>query len=410
MKEKAAKIFSSSKYGICVFVLLIVQAAVNLFYPSYGGIGEYNRLYYLVDFSMGKTSRLLLGSIVSLLNDSPSVAWLNGFATVILLIAIILASVLIGKVINQTKNELKPQVLIAALFFVSGSFTMHSFSAFFGYIDVNMFIVSLVAIFFMFNKYLRWLVPVLCVAGVFYHNAFAATYFPVIALIWLYLVVTEEKKKANIIILTLSILTVVAATLYCVLWGADTMTLTYEEFCERVLSKSPDKDIDFGLEFLGFYFYNVTPEEAGFTVEQVSEMSFFELLFNLSNYILSTGVSANRLISLLIAPPAVIAVFWAIWIKCMKNTDSKAKKFVYLCFLLASLLIAALCLVANDYVRWVQTGIITQFGLVFAMFYTKDEPFETTMKQFRTFFSNKKLVIVLSYVLYVFIYYRDQQT
>ena len=59
MKTKAANILSSIKYELCIFILLIVQAIINIS-PYFLHVGEYTRLYYLIDFSMGKTLKKTL--------------------------------------------------------------------------------------------------------------------------------------------------------------------------------------------------------------------------------------------------------------------------------------------------------------------------------------------------------------
>lgn len=417
MKEKAANVFSKTKYGLCMFVLLLVQAFMNLFYansnvfyPVFEGVGEFNRLYYLVDYSMGKTSRMFVGSLVNLLNKSPSAEWLEGFALVILLIAIVIVSVMFGIVADKTKKEIKPQLLIFAAFFCVGSFTMFPFSRYFGYIDVHMFIAAAVAVFCSFNKYLRWFVPVLCIIGSLIHNVFALMYFPMIALILLYQLITSDKKPLKAVLLVLSVAVSLGLTLYFTTMGYDSMVMSNEEFRELITQKSPDKDIGFGLDFLSFYFYGAIPEGVDVTTEQLKEMSIFEMFTEMTKFTGTNQTQPSRLVSMLITVPLILTVFWTMWIKCIKNTDQKPGKFFYLCCILASLTIPILCIVSSDRIRMIQAGVITQFIVAASMFFVKDDAFEKTMKQFREFLSNKKLFIVLSLVLYATIIIRDSMT
>ena len=406
MKTKAAKIFSDCKYGLIVFILLTVQAVMNMI--PFREVGEYLHVYYLVDFSMGKTSRLLIGSIVNWLTDSPTVEWVNKFVVVSIFLMIILVSVFAGKVINSVMKELKPQMFIFALFFVSGSLTFANFSKFIGFLDVYMFIVALVAVAFLCNRYLCWFVPILCVVGVFIHQGFVISYFPLVILASFYMAFTQEKKAEKKAVFVLSAVLTVAAVLFCAVLGTKTITLPYEEMCEIVNERASREFSDTALFNLGFYFYNHAPSETGISTEQLSNMSLWEILvtlFNFTNYLyLDTFRGLVAIMSLTLL---MFALFWMVWIKCAKNAETKGKKFVYVCFMLFTLIVPLYCLIAVDYIRWIQAGMLTQFGLAFLMFYMKDEPFEKTMVQLKEYFSNKKLLLLIIYLVYALAVQRD---
>ena len=106
MKTKASKFISCCKYELGIFVLLCIQALMNLNEIKNMLLDFYS--YYLVDFSMGKTSRLLIGSIVSLLTDKPTAAWIHGFAVVVLFLTLLATALIIGKVIKSASDEMRP--------------------------------------------------------------------------------------------------------------------------------------------------------------------------------------------------------------------------------------------------------------------------------------------------------------
>lgn len=398
MKTKAAKLFSCFKYELGIFILLGLQAFMNL--NPYYAVGEYIELYYLVDFSMGKTSRLLLGSIVSLFTDNPTPEWIEAFAVTVLYLVIALVSVLLGKVIRKTSDELKPQIYVLMLFFVSGPFGMFGFSRYLGMLDIYMFIFTVLAVLCACNKYLRWLVPLFCAAGVFTHHAFAITYFPLIILVVFYLMLTQEKKGGNAGVFALASAVTVALTLYCATADVDAMNITFDEMKEIIKQRSGYDYSETGLGYIGFYFYNIAPEAVGLNVEQISESSALDLFLGFAKYVQGQGISAETAIPILLMAAAAVAVFAAIWICCMKNTDSKVRRFVYFCFMAFMLFIPVCFTVAQDYVRWAQAGVLVQFGLMFLMFVKKDEPFKKTMQQFKAFFSNKKFLLVVIYAAY----------
>lgn len=397
MKTKAAKIFSSIKYELCIFVVLAVQAIFKM-YPDFS-VGEYTRLYYLIDFSMAKTSRLLIGSFVKLLNPDPSPEWIAGFCAIVLMIVLLISSVMIGKVIRSSENTFKAHTLVIVAFLVTGMFTFSNFSLFLGFLDIWMFIIGLTAIVCINNKYLRWFVPVLCAVGVFVHNGFAITYFPLIALMTFYLSVTGEKKIANSVIFLVSCVVVVVATLWVSVKGAETATVTYEQLFELLRNKGGFAYTDHGIKNIAFYLLDIPPEDTGVTPEMVEGASALERLIMMAGVNLK-NVSLTHTVSITVFGGTVIAGFMAVWAKCIGNTDSKARRFVYLCFMLSVLTIPVGMLIAQDFIRWFQSAIITQFALVLYMIFVKDEPFRKTLEQAGMFFKDKTVVLAIMFIVY----------
>lgn len=398
MKTKAAKILSSIKYELCIFVLLIVQAFINI-YPYFLYVGEYTRLYYLVDYSIGKTSRLLVGSIVKLFNSDPSPEWIGGFATVVLVIVLLMSSIVIGKVIRTTESEYKPQALVFTVFMITGIFTFSGFSSFLGVLDIWMFIAALLAVVCAFNKYLRWLIPVFCAVGVLVHNAFAITYFPLIILVVLYFAVVSKKKGANIAVFVLSCIVTAVLTVFVTMKGTDTVVINQQQLYEMLKNRGGYTYDDHGIGYMMFYLLGIPPEYTGGTVDAYAQASLFERFLIMVKYSLN-GVSLGYTLATVFLGTAVLSVFWVIWIKCIRNTELKSKKFVYVCFMLSVFAIPVAMLMAVDFIRWFQAGIITQFALAMLMFLKKDEPFEKATVQIREFFSDKKLLLALMFIVY----------
>ncbi|MBE6820619.1 MAG: hypothetical protein E7516_06175 [Ruminococcaceae bacterium] len=397
MKTKAARIFSSIKYELCIFMVLAVQAVSNL-YPDFS-VGEYTRLYYLVDYSMGKTSRLLIGSLVKLLNPDPSPRWIAGFCMIVLAVVLLFSAIIIGKVIKCADSEIKAQALVLTAFAITGMFTFSNFSLYLGFLDIWMFIIAIIAMLCIDNKYLRWLVPVLCAVGVFIHSGFAATYFPLFGLAVLYLVFSKEKKFADSVVFIASCAVTVAATLWVLVKGAGTATITYEQFFETLKNKGGFTYTDFGIENIAFYFLDIPPENTGITAEMVAGANAVERLIMMVKVNLA-DISLTYTVSLVIFGTAVIAACWAVWVKCMKNTESKGRKFVYLCFMLSVLTIPLGMIIAQDFIRWYQSAIITQFALAMFMLVTKDEPFKKTMQQIGFYFKDKTVLLAIIFIVY----------
>ena len=398
MKTKAAKIFSSIKYELCIFVLLAIQAISNL-YPHFG-VGEYIRLYYLIDYSMGKTSRVLIGSLVKLLNPDPSPEWIAGFCMIVLGAVLLFSAIVIGKVIKCADSEIKSQTLVLAAFAITGMFTFSNFSQYLGFLDIWMYILALIAIFCINNKYLRWFIPVLCAVGVFVHNAFAMTYFPMIALIIFYMAVTKEKKIADSLIFAVSCIITAVLTLWVSVKGASTATITYEQLFEVLRNKGGFTYSDTGIDIIAFYLLDIPPENTGVTPEMAAGASVLERFLLMAKVNLA-DISLSHTVSLASFGGAVVAAFATVWVKCIKNTESKGRKFVYLCFMLSVLTIPLGMLIANDFIRWFQSAIMTQFALAMFMIVMKDEPFKRTAQQLGEYFKDKTVLLVIMFIVYV---------
>lgn len=405
MKTKAAKIFSCCKYELIIFAALGIQALMNLF--PFDGVGEYISVYYLADYSMGKASRLLIGSIVNLITDNPNMEWINAFAVTVLFLTLLLVAVFVGRVVRNTDKELRAQLYIIILFFVTGSFTFTFFSKALGMLDIYTFIAALLAVVCAYSKATRWLVPVFCAIGVLIHNIFIVSYFPFVILTLFYFLIKENKKIMNSILFVASIAVTVALTVYFTAYSADNMAVTFEEFCEIIRKKSSVEISDTGLYGIGFHLFNIAGDDfGGYTAGMPVDMPFFELLKNIIAYMFSE-ISLRKAAAVIVISLFIFAAFWIIWIKCMKNTDSKGKKLIYLAFMLSSLIAFCGFVVTTDYIRWVQASLLTQFGFAFMMFLNKDEPFTETMRQLREYFKNKKFLLALIYMVYVLSVQRD---
>ena len=409
MKAKAIKLVSCCKYEIVIFALLCIQALINIL-PFYGMSKKFY-VYYLSDFSMGTASRMWVGSIVKLLTDHPTEKWVCGFAFVTLFIALLFSAILVGGVIRKSNDEMKPILCIFALLFSLGSFTLHGFSRFFGMLDIHMFILALLAVVFLQNKYLRWFVPVICAIGVFINFVFAISYFLFIILVAFYLVVTQEKKLANSAVFAISAAVTVILTLYCIILGPDSMKVTFEQMREIMEQKSGHKLDDWALtNYFGFYFFDMAPEEVGLSAEQVSQLSLVGYVKEFIKYSVGTKFTLNGVISLVSLALPTVAVFWVIWGFCIRNSETAGRRFVYFCFLAFTIFIPVTCMMSTDPIRWVQAGVITQFGLVFFMFFMEDEPFIKTMRQFKSFFETRKILMIALAALvavYVFTYQQN---
>lgn len=397
MKDKALNIISKFKYELSVFLILCIQACVNT--GIFQGMDEGYYGYYLADFTMGKTSRLLVGSFVNLLTDKPTVDWINTFATVVLVLVYILTALLIGRVIKSTDPKLRSCVIIFSLFSVSGAFGVYTFSKFFGLLDIYMYLFTVLSVVAVRNKMFRWLIPLFCIGGVLINYVYTIAYFPLIAAVLFYLIFTQEKKAGNITLFTVMCAATVALMFYCAFIGKETATVTFDEM-QRIMEQKLGRELTYDhIHYFDYYLYGSHENELRLGVD-MSDMTPAEFISALLWYLREEGYNFNGVKAVAVGALPIYAVFYAIWILCIKNASTKPRKFVYLCFMLMPIFAVMCCILSTDMTRWAASGLIVQFGLGIFMFAMKDEPFEKTMLSIKEKLKGKGFVVAVVWAVY----------
>lgn len=397
LKEKSLNIISKFKYELSVFLLLCIQGCIDT--TVFRGMDPGYYGYYLADFSMGKTSRLLIGSFVNLLTDKPTVEWMNGFAAVVLVLVYFFTAVLIGRVIKSTDSNLRPCIIIFSLFSVSGAFGVYTFSRFFGLLDIYMYLFTVLSVVAVRNKMFRWLIPLFCIGGVLINYVYTIAYFPLIAAVLLYLIFTQEKKTGNIILFTVMCAVTVALMFYCAFVGKETATFTFEEM-HKIMEQKLGEELTYDqIHYFDYYLYGSHENEERLGVD-MSGMTPVEFISALLWYLREEGYNFSGIRTVAIGALPIFAVFWVIWIKCMKNAQTKPRKFVYLCFMLVPVFALACCILSTDMTRWAAAGLIVQFGLGMFMFAMKDEPFEKTVRYFKEKLKGKGFIVAAVWLVY----------
>lgn len=401
MKTKILTFTDRFKYELGILALLLVQALFNL--KRIMGMDGNFLVYYLSDFSMAKTSRMLVGTFVNLLTDHPTERWINNFARIVLFATIVFVAVLLGRIVRKVDADKRLPIYVLILFFCTGTFTMHIFSAFFGMMDIYMFMFAAVSIACLQNRFLRWIVPLLCLAGVLINIVFIFSFFPAVLLVILYLAAFSEKKAGYIVLFCITALSVLALTYYCGFMFEGTVAVTVEEMRAIMERKFCAPVSDEQLEYFTAYIFGTDTDGQNFLTGNIHDMSLNMLVKTLSDFMLSERLDTRGLMSLGVGAVPVMAAFWGIWIGCIRKTKESGKKFVYLCFILSALCIPFCLVLSTDPIRWYAAGVMTQFALGFYMFYAKDKAFAETVEAIRKFFEDKKIIFLLIFLAYVFI-------
>ena len=396
MKIKIPPALEKFRYELSAFLLLVIQACMNIDFRN--GMDNNFYVYYLADFSMGKTSRLLIGSLINLLTDKPTTVWLNCFAAVVLLLTFILTSLLVGRVIKSTEGKMRTVITVFSLFFVSGAFTFWGFSKFFGILDIYMYLLAVISVIAAHNRIFRWLIPAFCVGGVLINYVFTISYYPIIALVLLYLIATSEKKAGNVIILLLSGGISVALMFYCLIVGKTTATMPFEEMWQIMEDKLGTEISYNAATYYEFYLYGTEENSVSYGIDMNASVSNFIEAF--SRYLLESAHNIRDFISVTIGALPVFGVFWYIWGKCFGAAETKLKKFVFFCIIVSPVFTVICCLLSTDITRWAAPGIFTQFILGFVMFAGKDKLFEDTLLSIRAKLKGRSFVVIMLWLVY----------
>ncbi len=408
MADKLKSFARHWKYEAVIFLMTMIPVLFNINKLAY--VHRMYVPYYLFDFSMGINSRIWVGSVVKLLNPHPTEEWLRIFALIILILGMMLTAFALGGVVKKVDSENRFSVFVLILFFVSGSLTISIFSRFFGMLDVHMYILALVAVVFSQNKYLRWFVPALCIAGVFVNFVFTISYFPAVVLALLYNSDRSEKKFGNIVLFVITVLSVIGLTAYCVFVASDNMFMTFDEALQVMENKIGHTLTDEQNNYVKLYLFGQSESASELFGKPVSDMAPLEYVYNYFRYFVETSFGMQGIINLAIISVPVIVVFWMLWIKCIKLSEKKSTKFVYSCYILSTLFIPVCCLLSTDLVRWVASGIMCQFALCFLMFYRGETAFIKTVGLIKEKCSGNKIIPIVIYALYASSLYLDLTT
>ncbi len=408
MVDKLKSFARCWKYEAIIFLMTMIPVLFNLNKLSY--IHRMYIPYYLYDFSMGFNSRMWVGSLVKLLNSHPTEEWLKGFAIVILFLGMILTAYALGKVVKKADSKNRFTIFAFVLFFVSGSLTISIFSRFFGMLDIHMYILALVAVAFSQNKYLKWFVPALCIAGVLVNFVFTISYFPVVVLALLYNSDRSEKKSGDIILFVITVVSAIGLTAYCVFAANDNMIMTFDESLKIMEGKIGHPLSAEQNEYAELYLFGQNEGASELFGKPVSEMAPLEYVYNYFRYFVEKSFAIQGVFNLATISLPVIAAFFLLWIVCIRKSERKSTKFVYICYILSTLFIPLGCILSTDLVRWVASGIMCQFALCFLMFYRGDDAFLETVELIRHKCSQNKIIPVVLYALYASSLYLDLAT
>ncbi len=354
--------------------------------------------YHLVDFKLGFCSKILPGALFNLFFKQPTIKNVTVFETVLLLVSFAALSFLTAKVVTSAKDRKTRRALtVIAFFFFAGpcSFCVYAWDL--GSLNSYWFYLALIFMFFVENKYLKFVAPVLLFLMMMVHYAVIISYVAFACMILLYKAACAEDKKeksAYAAILVISSVVSLAAFFCFIKNDSINIRLPLEEFrAELVKRAGPEAErVDTHYYDMAFYRDYVTSSvEIGRQYGYIGKGLIPEIKWNLPAPLLSLINLAfsqiyiafhidGSVVEKAFKAPYVIALcmpliifIYSFWIKMIKAESSKLKKFCYFLGMAHypfSVIIGLLN--STDIMRWFAPAFIILTAYFFYAVYKED--------------------------------------
>ena len=393
-KVKENKLFFIT-FGVIIVNSLIFIYNTNLSYL----MKNYYHSLYVVNYSCGYSSRLLIGSIFSLFfKDQLSYETLLIILLVIYFIICLLFSLVVNKYLKNTdyKHLKLFIVFLAATPFFNGILD------FFGVVDMFWPFIIMFSLWAVDKKGLRWLVPFACVAGMAIHEYFTITYMVPCA-IMIYHQFAKKPNASNFIYVAFSAVLLSAASYYFLFVGNETMKMTPDELFNFVKTKTNVTENTYDetyVKSIFFWkenpvnFYDVDPES-------ITYMTYIKVV--ISTLTASDRSDISSIFSFLLAICIIFSPLAFLFAKSFKEEKSPMKKITYFLSLTPLFLGIVYQIVSTDDTRFMYHFIIMIVFLLLFMVKEKEDIFIENYTKL-TKKSTNPLVVVIAMLLAKFLF------
>ncbi|MBE6818401.1 MAG: hypothetical protein E7517_04490 [Ruminococcaceae bacterium] len=416
------------KYALFFFILLLAYSFMIVNRFQFWSIDKHIYTFFLTDYSFGFCTKFLLGATYHLFFKEVIEWQLVLFLSIVLVLFFAFVSLLLAKVLSAQENaEDRNRLLILFFFFLTGPSTFSSLSYQLGIYDTYWFVLALAMVVFVSNKYLKFLIPALCVLCILVHFTSVISFIVFFCLLMWYEAVRREGKHRAVMValLIFCALLSLGLTLYFIRFESDNLKYTMEEFDKELLARNRftkgggNIDIDYynsvfyhqmlGGDYhdmLARYYENlwIDPSASSLPAPLVSFINIVGgyvhyIKYNFSNdtvHILSTAA-----VTILIDLPLLV-VFYGYWRKKRKEQKGFFAKLLYVLIMLQYPVALCGCLLSVDVVRWMMHGFVLQFVLfLYILIKEKDWEYLKECLLFRADY-RYSLCYLLCYALTVF--------
>lgn len=353
--EKIKKFFYEYSIEIMVAMYLIYSLYINRAARIYG----YVNAWYVINYSYGFGSRLLVGSLINLLTGGfVTENFAYGFVLTALVAICILLALVIGKVYRKMPNmQAKMAVLFLTVFYLMSPASPEYLwtNENMGRLDTYLLLLSLlmVLVFFTIKKdVIRYVafaaLGCLCVLT---HQAYVFLFFPLLLVMILEDIWKNNFKKSQICYGIAA--TVLISVLFLIMQFKSGIYYDDLELLMAELNAHADFMVDGG-PMEAEYFWTIVEN---FTNNMVPEIPHH----------LKYGFMLVCLLS-----PVWVTYLW-IWFHAIRHSEKKNDKVKYILMLLTNLAYIPVFAMMNDWGRWFAALFIVGFLNIMILAWNQDE-------------------------------------
>jgi len=379
MTNSGAKLLVKTKsqrfgyYELLIFAFLLFE----FIFLAYGKLVDpIAKTISLITYKFGFLSKALIGSIFSLFTDRITSHEIYVTAIISYLILSALISLMLGMIIRNSRQEMISAVIIFVMLFLSSPLSItYLLGMYIGRFDTYWIIITLIALIFLKNPVLRYLVPLFCITAILVNQGFMFTYMPALAIPLFYEIYRNKYSKKSIAIFSLSCLSMIILFI----------------FFQFSTTNIPFKNaVDFAAYLSNFSDFQVSTVMLHITYFAPFKESYYEYVRPLiASYALPLGIE------LLTFSLPLLIIFWVVWKKCFCKTENKFLKFVFILCAFSPLIFIPVAFSLNDWDRYWSAIINTQFILIFYFIFSDESAVIDSVKKIGDFFSRHYLLLIL---------------
>ncbi|NLP47585.1 MAG: hypothetical protein GX345_01415 [Clostridiales bacterium] len=383
VKRKELNFLEQIKYELPIFFLLLIRAlpqAINTSEDAYAS------LLSLSYSELGLAPRVVWGSFMGAFFDYYGARQIVLFFTPLFVIFLFLIAVLIGKLIRDVDQEQKLGILLFSALFLAGPYSVAPFEARLFLPDRLLAFVSVLGLVLFNARGFRWATPLIMIIGMATHQMFAFTYIPLFVFILLYELYKKGFKKSELLFFSVNLVTVIAATLY--FYFAYSLFMREIPFEEMVKLAVVNTNLKVrGDMVLGYFMKD--------TAYVLFSMVFYSQEFK-------SAIVAYLKTFLFTLPMDIF--FFLLWKKMYTDSKKIFQKVLSLILVFFPLAVLPLFPVSSEFYRLRSASVLSQFLLVFYLFYRKDETVLHYFKKISLLVQKHKTLalLILAYFAYSF--------
>ena len=340
--------------------------------------------YHVVDYgSLGFRAQILPGSVFyGLFGEKSSEEIAAVFDTVLMLAFFAGLAILLERFMLRVGEKDRKAAVVLILFFLSGMFTFAIYTDMLGMLDVYWLYFALLFFFFLNNRVLRLLIPLLFAASMLVHFSSVMNYMILFSLVLLYRAsVGEPRRDRTVYFCIFAISLAVSAGLfaYFLIHSNDPVPMTIDEFHALLRKRGSDYpdyyDYAFFNTFIGIR--DVVPQSVfeiadparriAATVLEKIRFTFYLFGLDPMHHVFMAAQAA------LVAAPAVCFYYKHLVRFFISLRGAKLKRFCVFLMMVQVPFTLCACVFSVDIVRWSSHAFTVAFVLFLYVMYNEKE-------------------------------------